>query len=89
MTRFLYNDQLWNSMQRCSHAKNVCAAVAFIGTGGADLLPLKGGDTLVVDLSLIAVKQGSTDPSTRLWRSSASKASKALIAESGARKSAI
>jgi hypothetical protein len=62
MTRFLYNDQLWNELQRCSNAKNVCAAVAFIGTGGADLLPLKRRDTLVVDLSLTAVKQGSTDP---------------------------
>jgi hypothetical protein len=62
MTRFLFNDQLWNELQRCSYAKNVCAAVAFIGIGGADLLPLKRGDTLVVNLSLTAVKQESTDP---------------------------
>jgi hypothetical protein len=62
MTMFLYNDALWDGLQRCSKEKNVCAAVAYVGTGGTDLLPLKRGDTLVVDLSLPTVKQGSTDP---------------------------
>jgi hypothetical protein len=35
---------------------------AYFGTGGADLLPLKKGDRLVVDMSMGAVRQGVTNP---------------------------
>src|SRR5207248_10301066 len=36
--------------------------IAYIGQGGAKLLPLRSGDRLVVDMSLATVKAGSTDP---------------------------
>jgi len=61
--RFLSNDSLWSELRaRVKKARSVKAAVAFLGTGGADLLPLKKGDTLVVNLGMPAVKQGSTAP---------------------------
>lgn len=37
-------------------------AVAYFSAGGAALLPLKAGSTLVVDASLATVASGSTDP---------------------------
>lgn len=40
----------------------IVAAVAYLGTNGSDLLPLKPGDTLVVDMSLKTVAQGATNP---------------------------
>jgi len=63
ITRFLSNDNLWHEIQgRTMRAKNVHAAVAYFGTHGADLLPLKKGDTLLVDMSVGAVRQGATNP---------------------------
>ncbi|MCX6853793.1 MAG: phospholipase D-like domain-containing protein, partial [Verrucomicrobia bacterium] len=63
MTRFLSNDSLWAELNtRVKASKKVKAAVAFVGNGGADLLPLKKGDTLVVNLGLQTVKQGATSP---------------------------
>lgn len=63
MTRFLSNDSLWSELSaRVKQARKVKAAVAFLGSGGADLLPLKKGDTLVVNLGLQTVKQGATSP---------------------------
>ena len=63
VARFLSNDNLWHEIRRrAARAKNVRAAVAYFGTGGADLLPLKKGDTLLVDMSLAAVRQGATNP---------------------------
>ncbi len=38
-------------------------AVAYFGTGGAKLLPLREGHRLVVDMSIGAVSQGVTNPS--------------------------
>lgn len=62
-TRFLYNAALWDEIQRrVREAKNVQAAVAYFASGGANLLPLKKGDRLVVDMSMKAVKSGVTDP---------------------------
>ena len=62
-TRFLINKELWQGIQqRAKKARLVCAAVAYLGKGGGELLPLKKGDKLVVDLSMGAVKQGMTDP---------------------------
>jgi len=62
-TRFVCNDSLWHEIQnRAKSAKQVRAAVAFIGVGGADLLPLKKGDSLVVNLGWQTVKQGLTAP---------------------------
>src|SRR5947209_16181750 len=43
-------------------ARAFSAAVAYFGRNGAKLLPLKNGDSIVVDMSLGAVRQGVTDP---------------------------
>jgi hypothetical protein len=62
-TRFLSNDQLWREIQsRIRRAKRVRAAVAYFGGRGAKLLSLKDRDTLVVDMSIGAVRQGITNP---------------------------
>ena len=62
-TRFLSNDALWSELRdRVTSARSVKAAVAFVGAGGADLLPLKRGDTLVVNLGMQTVRQGITAP---------------------------
>lgn len=64
MTRFLSNNGLWREIgNHVKAAKRVQAAVAYFGTGGADLLPLRKGDTLVVDMSLGTVRRGETNPS--------------------------
>ena len=63
-TRFLANDELWREIERrVGNAKRVLAAVAYFGGGGAKLLPLKRGDSIVVDMSIGAVRQGITNPS--------------------------
>ncbi len=62
-TRFVSNTDLWNEIHKyVSKAKHARAAVAYFGQHGANLLPLKKGDELVVDMSLGAVRQGVTDP---------------------------
>ncbi|MEI7837864.1 MAG: hypothetical protein WCK05_15795 [Planctomycetota bacterium] len=62
-TRFLSNETLWAALRATAgQAKTVQAAIAFVGMGGAKLLPLKRGDTLLVDMSLGTVKRGGTDP---------------------------
>ena len=63
-TRFLGGKQVWEELrQRSSFAKGaVSAAVAYFGKDGCDLLTLKKSDTLLVDMSLGAVRQGVTDP---------------------------
>jgi hypothetical protein len=62
-SRFLFNDTLWDELgRRVAKAKNVAAAVAYLGSGASDLLPLRRGHRLVVDMSLRAVRAGSTDP---------------------------
>lgn len=38
------------------------AAIAYFGKDGSQILPLRAGDTLLVDMSLRAVRQGVTDP---------------------------
>lgn len=63
LSRFLFSAGLWEELStRVPKAKKVRAAVAYFGTGGAALLPLKKGDTLVVDMSLGRVRAGATDP---------------------------
>ena len=37
-------------------------AVAYLGSGASQLVPMKKGDTLVEDFSETTVKQGLTDP---------------------------
>ena len=63
MTYFVSNDDLWREIKcRVSEGKRVRAAVAYLGSRGATLLPLKRGDSVVVDMSIGAVRQGVTDP---------------------------
>ena len=63
ITSFVYNEVLWAEIKsRVAKAKRVRAAIAYLGKDGANLLPLKNGDCLVVDMSLGAVRQGMTCP---------------------------
>jgi hypothetical protein len=62
-SRFIANAQLWDAIrEHVTKAKSVRAAVAYFGRNGAKFLPLKRGDTIVVDVRLGAVRQGVTDP---------------------------
>lgn len=62
-TRFLTSEPLWNEIRsRVRRAKRARVAVAYFGTGGSKLLPLRRGHKLVVDLSIAAVSQGVTNP---------------------------
>ncbi|OGW36495.1 MAG: hypothetical protein A2Y97_14035, partial [Nitrospirae bacterium RBG_13_39_12] len=61
--RFLFNNELWDEITvRVNKAKRVNAAVAYLSKTGSELLPLKKGDRLVLDMSIAAVRQGVTDP---------------------------
>jgi hypothetical protein len=60
---FLSNEGLWHALR--SHirgARRTHAAIAYFGQGAAELIPLRKGDRLVVDMSLPTVKAGATDP---------------------------
>ena len=62
-TTFLSNEVLWQTtIARVKAARHVDAAIAYMGQGGARLLPLKKGSRLVVDLSPTTVRAGATDP---------------------------
>lgn len=62
-SRFLFNETLWAELEaRIPKARVTRAAVAYVGSGAGGLLPLKKGDKLVVDMSLKAVRSGTTDP---------------------------
>ena len=62
-TAFFAKSPLWREMRaRVEGARRVDVAVAYLGHGAADLLPLKKGHRLVIDMSLTAVRAGSTDP---------------------------
>jgi hypothetical protein len=60
---FLSNKQLWQTLTtKVKSARHVAAAIAYIGQGGAKLLPLRRGARLVVDMSRGTVRAGATDP---------------------------
>jgi len=62
-TRFISNEDLWREIQnRVTSGKRVRAAIAYFGGHGATLLKLKRGDSIVVDMSIAAVRQGVTNP---------------------------
>ena len=62
-SRFIANGELWDALRdHVAKTQGVRAAVAYFGRNGAKLLPLKKGDTIIVDVSLGAVRQGVTDP---------------------------
>jgi hypothetical protein len=61
-TQFLQSD-LWNKVTAlATRAKRRYVAVAYLGKGATELLPLNQGDVLVVDMSLSAVRAGQTNP---------------------------
>ncbi len=60
--RFLFNEALWGELSVRIPKAKAHAAVAYLGSGASSLLPLKSGDRLVVDMSLRAVRSGTTDP---------------------------
>jgi len=63
MTKFLVDRNLWTEVaRRVRAARRTYAAMAYVGQDGPTLLPLKPGDTLVVDMSLEAVRHGATNP---------------------------
>jgi hypothetical protein len=62
-TTFLINDDLWQTLsEMIKSAHQVDAAVAYFGTGGAKLFPLRRGHCLIVDMSPASVKAGTTNP---------------------------
>ncbi len=62
-TTFLSNETLWQAISaQLNLARRVDAAIAYLGQGGAKILPLKRGDRLVADMSPANVRAGSTDP---------------------------
>ena len=62
-TRFLSNEALWQALtESVRKSQHVDAAIAYLGQGGAKLLPLRRGDRIVVDMSRSTVQAGSTDP---------------------------
>lgn len=63
MARFLANKALWAEIQnRARRAASASVAVAYLGSKGGKLLPLREGHRLVVDMSLPIVRQGLTNP---------------------------
>ena len=53
----------WPTIIDLAHKSRLSqVAVAYLGSGASQLVPLKKGDTLVVDFSETTVKQGLTDP---------------------------
>lgn len=61
-TTFLQYDIWAKITDLAKKAKRAQVAVAYLGTGARRLLPLKRGDTLIVDMSLAAMRAGQTNP---------------------------
>jgi len=60
---FLINKDIWNTISKIiKTSKHTDVAVAYLGTDGSKILPLKRGDRLVVDMSIVTVKAGATNP---------------------------
>lgn len=56
-------ENIWETITRCVKKRQQnFVAVAYFGRGGADLLPLKKGDILVVDASKNQIEAGLVDP---------------------------
>jgi len=61
---FLINEDIWETIPKIiKTSKHTDVVVAYLGTDGSQLLPLKKGDRLVVDMSISTVKAGATNPS--------------------------
>lgn len=60
---FLINEDIWGTIPKIIKAsKHTDVVVAYLGTDGSKLLPLKKGDRLVVDMSISTVIAGATNP---------------------------
>lgn len=60
---FLINEDIWETIPKIiKTSKHTDVVVAYLGTDGSQLLPLKKGDRLVVDMSIATVKAGATNP---------------------------
>lgn len=63
MTTTFLQSELWKSIGNLAKgAKRKHIAVAYLGSGASELISLRKGDTLVVDMSLQAVRSGQTNP---------------------------
>jgi phospholipase D-like protein len=63
VTSFLSNEKIWETIKnKIGRAHHVDAAIAYVGIGGAKMIPLQKGHRLVVDLSMPTVRAGSTNP---------------------------
>lgn len=62
--RVLAGRSLWDELTPLlrPYHKTITAAIAYVGTGGASLLPFGEGSSVIVDASIKAVRAGSTDP---------------------------
>jgi len=62
MIQFLHTD-LWQTITYFAKKSKVRrVAVAYLGTGATELLPMKNGDILAVNMSLANVKKGQVNP---------------------------
>ncbi len=62
MAEFFTGKTVWPEIRRAGRTSRVRhIAVAYLGSAAPDLLPLRAGDTLVVDLSEDTVRKGSTN----------------------------
>lgn len=63
MTTTFLQAELWNKISKLAkRAKRKHIAVAYLGSGASQLIPMHKGDTLVLDMSLPTVKSGQTNP---------------------------
>lgn len=63
MATKILQDNLWPTITKLARqSKRKHVAVAYLGRGANKLLPLGKGDSLVIDMSQEAVKNGQTDP---------------------------
>jgi len=62
MPTILLSSNIWSRITTAAKRSKGDCAVAYLGSGASDLLPLKAGSVLVVDMSEAAVKSGQTNP---------------------------
>ncbi|WP_137723545.1 phospholipase D family protein [Prescottella subtropica] len=66
--RILAGRNIWDELTPllAPHAATITAAVAYIGSNAAELLPLRRGSTIIVDADITTVRAGATDPNVLL-----------------------
>lgn len=65
----LFGNQVWDAIAaELADAAHICAAVAYIGAQAPELLPLGGGDVLIIDGSDRSLQNGTVSPAAiRTW----------------------